>query len=224
MERYGTGKAAAVKLTREHPEVLDLYRRSKEGKPAPPMTHERLADETETEGPAWDDLLGAVLAVPPGSADADAYHRAAQDLLCALFYPLLTQPRREWKIHNGRKRIDIVFTNMATEGFFRWLADHYGAPLVVVECKNYSREVANAELDQLAGRFSPGRGRFGLLLCRSFKDKELFLSRCRDTATDDRGYIVPLDDDDLQLLVNEAVANRLPKFDLLRERFESLIA
>lgn len=223
MERYGTGKAAIVRLSREHPEVLDSYRRSKEGSPAPPLTHDELAEGTETELPDWDALLAAVLDVPAGAEDADRYHRAAQDLVNALFYPHLTQPRREWRIHEGRKRIDIVYTNVADDGFFRWVADHYGAPLVVVECKNYSRDVANPELDQLAGRFSPRRGRLGLLLCRSFEDKDIFMSRCHDTATDDRGYIVSLDDEDLKSLVNEAKDSARRKFKLLQNRFGDLI-
>jgi len=222
-ERYGTGKAAIVRLTREHPDVLDRYRRSKEGRLAPPLTHNTLAEETDTEEPDWDALLAAVLDVPPGLEHADRYHRAAQDLLNALFYPQLTQPRREWRIHEGRKRIDIVYSNVSYEGFFRWAADHYGAPLVVVECKNYSRDVANPELDQLAGRFSPRRGRLGLLLCRSFDDKGTFLSRCRDTASDDRGYIVPLDDEDLKQLVAEARDSARPAFRVLRDRFDELI-
>src|SRR5680860_424485 len=44
---------------------------------------------------------------------------------------------------------------MAAQGFFRWLVDHHTAARVIVERKNYSREVANPELDQLTGRFGP---------------------------------------------------------------------
>ena len=71
----------------------------------------------------------------------------------------------------------------------------------MVECKNYSHDPANPELDQLGGRFAPVRGRLGLLLARKFDDRELFLDRCRDAARDDRGFIIPLADEDVVRLL-----------------------
>jgi hypothetical protein len=41
----------------------------------------------------------------------------------------------------------------------------------------------------------------GILLCRSFDNKGLFMKRCKDTAKDDRGFIMVFDDDDLAALV-----------------------
>lgn len=105
-----------------------------------------------------------------------------------------------------------------------WVGQHYSAPLVIVECKNYSDDVANNELDQLAGRFGPRRGRVGLLLSRSFKNQQRFAQRCRDTATDDRGYIIHLTDADLETMVDEARTSDYPSFGLLRERFNALIS
>jgi len=64
---------------------------------------------------------------------------------------------------------------------------------IPAECKNYSSDPANPALDQLAGRFSTKRGKFGLLICRKFDNKNLFIQRCKDTAQDGRGFIVPLD-------------------------------
>jgi hypothetical protein len=62
------------------------------------------------------------------------------------------------------------------------------------EFKNYITEVGNPELDQLAGRFSANRRRLGFLWCRHFENRELFIQRCRDTFTDGRGLILPIDD------------------------------
>jgi hypothetical protein len=56
--------------------------------------------------------------IPTGAKHADQYHRLVMGSLTALFYPDLIQPHREWEIHGGRKRIDIVFTNAADSGFF----------------------------------------------------------------------------------------------------------
>jgi hypothetical protein len=174
--------------------------------------------------PDWDALLGQVRMLRPGRDDATLYENAIQDLLYALFYPALTHPESQSPIHEGRKRVDIRFTNVATHGFFHWLILHYRAPYIWVECKNYRQEIGNPELDQLSGRFSPVRGQFGLLFCRSFDDKDAFMQRCRDTALDQRGYIVPLDDSDLSLLVDERRdVSQEADFELLKDRFERLV-
>lgn len=223
-EKYGQGKGVAIRVTEENPQILEEYRRRKDQRARPATSHQALAEYTATRAPDWDGLLAAVLGTPPGREGAEDYHVATRDLLAALFYPHLTQPRKEWEIHDGRKRIDIVFTNVASVGFFSWVAQHYSAPHVVVECKNYARDVANAELDQLAGRFSPRRGRVGLLLSRSFENETTFAARCRDTARDGRGFIVHLTDEDLKALVDEARSSSYPGFRLLRDRFEALLS
>jgi hypothetical protein len=120
-----------------------------------------------------------------------------------LFQFSLTDPRIEEPIDEGRKRIDIRYRNVARDGFFHWIAIHNrfgGTPYVMSECKNYTGDVANPELDQLTGRFAPWRGRVGLLLCRHLKDRALFVARCRDAAMANRGWVIVLDDDDLSEL------------------------
>jgi hypothetical protein len=223
VEKYGKGKAVNEAMTRAHPQLLASYRRAKRRRVHPAISHADIADLTGTTPPDWNALLEAVVSVQPGRSTATDYHRAVQALLTPLFYPALTMPERETKINGGRKRIDITFVNAATVGFFDWLARNYDAAHVIIECKNYAGDPANPELDQLAGRFSPNRGRFGLLLCRSINDKELFAQRCRDTADAGQGFIIALDDDDLRLLVSAKEKDPLATMPLLRKRFKSLV-
>lgn len=225
MEKYGTGKKTVVKETLNHPEVLDKFRDAMDREEYRPLTVEQLAEIEGVDPPDWDKLLQDVRDVPSGPADAKRYEDAVEALLSALFAPDLTNPVLQYPQNNRKKIVDIKYTNMSQTGFFYWVGQHYPAPLIWVECKNYGGKVANPELDQLAGRFSPSKGQVGLLVCRKFDNKNRFLESCRDTAKDQRGFIIALDDDDLAALVE--ARKTLPHYQmwpLLNARFEQLIA
>lgn len=213
----------------DHPEILERYKALKgaEG----PLSNEDFArivqhsnfDETVFARA----LIQQLASVPGGNANATAYHNLTLGILSFLFYPSLTCPIKEHEIHQGRKRIDLKFNNSATRGFFFEMMNSPAARAnsVFVECKNYTKEVANPELDQLAGRFSPNRGKLGLLLCRSIDDRQRFIDRCVDTARDDRGFIIVIEDQDLieylELVENGA---RDALHQRLRNRYEELIS
>ncbi|WP_435055192.1 hypothetical protein [Micromonospora aurantiaca (nom. illeg.)] len=227
--KYPANKLAIIGYTQEFPDALPRYKNSISKLTSPVLTHEQLARALDVPVPDYDALLERMLAVAPGSAGATLYHRAAEKLLTALFFPYLGNMRMEREIHEGRKRIDIVYDNLAALGTFYWLGSQYRAAEVPVECKNYSDDLANEQLDQISGRFSDQRGWVGFITCRKFTDKALFLDRCRDTAKDGRGYVIALDDDDFAELVRERkfVVDAKPRdkamFHLVRERFDSLI-
>lgn len=225
-EKYGQGKRMAARMTLEYNEILERYRQERGAEPPTPQSQEEII-ETTGETPSiidWNALIDAVRAIDSGNAGATAFHKASQALLTAVLYPWLVSPVREKEIHEGRKRIDILYTNIAKDGFFAWFGQHFPASTVAVECKNYRSDPANPELDQLAGRFSPSRGQLGLLVCRAFKDKDRFLERCRDTAKDHRGYIIPIDDGDLVYMVERRRnADFAAVSRLLRERHDYLV-
>jgi hypothetical protein len=225
MEKYGTGKDAIVQQTLNHPAALAAYRRTKRAQRPAPLSIEKLVEIESQPEADFDELLQRVLDTPVGRDDATRYEKAIESMLTALFYPDLTNAQFQYELHDGRKRIDITYTNMGISGFFHWLSLHYPASHVFVECKNYGREVGNPELDQLSSRFSPSRGRVGLLVCRSFQDKQLFLTRCKDTAQDDRGFVIALDDEDIRQLVEIRRTQPLyGRWPLLNKRFTALIS
>jgi hypothetical protein len=230
-EKYGSTKDSVVDQTiRLDKKPLQRYRDVAGKITAPPMVNEDIADTVGSPQVNFLEAYGKVAAIRPGPEGATLYHRAVFDLLSAAFYPPLANFKKEDKIHDGRKRIDITCDNVASVGFFDWANRGYHCPIISIECKNYDHDPANPELDQLSGRFSDQRGSIGLLICRRFKDKALFLERCRDTSRDRRGFVIALDDNDLKTLAEEAAKlqyeTRRDKrfaFPLLRERFDLLV-
>ena len=93
----------------------------------------------------------------------------------------------------------------------------------MVECKNYGRELGNPELDQMIGRFSPNRGKFGLIVCRSLEDEALFLQRSADSYVANHGIILPLTDADLVHLLSQLqVGAKRPEEAVLMRKFRSV--
>jgi hypothetical protein len=225
VEKYGAGKLVCVDLTIPRPQVLDQYRNEKRQRARNAMTHDQVAEAVLTDIPDWDALLNCVLSVAPGNAGATKYENAIEALLTALFYPALLHPFKQHPIHQGRKRVDITYVNAATSGFFHWVGLHHPSSMIFVECKNYGKEIGNPEIDQISGRFSPNRGKVGLLFCRSLEAPDLMDMRCRDTAGDHRGFVIVLDDDRLSQLVAEKRAHPSSiEFHRLRQLFTQLIA
>jgi len=193
-QRYPYSKEFLYEFSRAHPEVLREYRE----------TLERLEKEGKASSVEPEDLqeiaralAAALRAIAPGGDQAADYHSLMIGVMELLFFPSLLNPRKEKEIHEGRKRIDIVMENGARDGIFFRLHALRNLPcaFIPIECKNYGREIGNPELDQLSGRFSPNRGKAGILCCRSVADRDVLLRRCRDTHRDDRGLIIPIDDD-----------------------------
>lgn len=190
---YPCTKDYLFQFSKEHPEVLAQYREhlaqlEKRG------LHSIVEEEDEPGLAAA--LRAALSAIPTGNAYASDYHKLMIGILEFCFFPMLACPRKEQEIHQGRKRIDIVMENGATSGVLYRLHTVRKLPcaFVAFECKNYTTEIANPELDQIAGRFSPNRGKIGFICCRRFEDRARFVERCRDTFKDDRGLVAAADD------------------------------
>ena len=227
MEKYPLKKSFLYDFSKDHQAVLSDYKVSK-SKGIKEISDDKLNSLTgnEEDDGAYDLLKHELDEIPSGTDDAAAFHDLIKGILTAIFHPLLTNPTKEQGIHEGRKRIDITYTNSAKEGFFSELLANKGVPAgyVFVECKNYSADPSNPELDQLAGRFSHKRGRFGLLVCRTIDNKILFEKRCKDTAQDDRGYILALDDHDIKELLDLKANNQISLINkFLDDRFKKLV-
>jgi len=220
-QKFGSNKEAIAEQTFIYPHVLKEYKDKMISDPLPRLDN---SDFDSTKTPDVESLINQLESITPGNTDAYKYEDIVERILSFCFYPSLAYPTKQQNIHDGRKRIDITYNNEATTGFFYWLALNYSCPKIHIECKNYGREIANPELDQMAGRFGPSRGKVGFIVCRSLKDKQLMQQRCKDTAADSRGYIVVLDDDDLKELARSRAKEGVSfRYELLQRRFDALL-
>jgi hypothetical protein len=191
-------------FTKKHPKVLQKFKLEIEPNP---LADYELGDVDIRAVSSF--LAKTLQEIPSGNDNATNYHRLIVGILELLFYPYLIYPELEREIHEGRKRIDITFDNASKNGIFKRLSDNMRLPCqyIFIECKNYSSDPANPELDQLSGRFSVNRGKVGFLLCRTIDNLDLFIARCQDTYRDDRGLIIPLIDTDIISLL-DSISNR----------------
>jgi hypothetical protein len=195
--KFPFSKDFLARFSEANPEVLEGYKElySKiEG--AAGTLRNRDFDDGFDEAMFARAIIERLRAIPPGNDAASDFHSLIVGTLEFIFWPNLIYPRKETPIHDNRKRIDVTYTNAAKNGFFyrAHTAHQIASTLVMVECKNYSKDPANPEIDQLSGRFSVNRGRLGLLIYRDVKNYDLLVSRCRDTAQDGRGFMLPLGD------------------------------
>jgi hypothetical protein len=159
-----------------------------------------------------DHLVAKLRSTKKGNDDASAYHTLMIGILEFIFYPNLINPIKELEINAGRKRIDISFDNGAPKGGFFYRLQHafnIPCPYIFLECKNYTRDIANPELDQMVGRLSPNRGKFGIIVCRDIEDEARLIQRCADSYKDQHGLIVPLTDADIVRILEEKKAGTM---------------
>ena len=185
------------------------------------------SDDDQSVSQSCIDLIKELATIPTGASAADKYHMWTMRALTICFYPDLIQPHKEWEINDGRKRIDIVFTNAANQGFFaqRRDANNTAATMVIVECKNYSKDIVNPEIDQLLGRFDNNRGRFGIMTCRSVENEDRLLARQRDLAKGGQAFILTLTDQDFVTLL-DAKAHLKDNLveNILHQKFREIIS
>jgi hypothetical protein len=137
--------------------------------------------------------------IEPGRKDASRFHTIVKTLLTIIFEPDLHSGVSEERLHDGRGRIDIVFSNAAERGYFADLPFRHNiiCPVVFFECKNYTDDIAGAEFAQLTSRFSDRRSKVGFIVCRAIDNEELVKKRCRDCFHDRQEHVVVLTDLDL---------------------------
>lgn len=205
--RHPFVKDHLAKFVRDNPHVLEAYKNIQGAKGA--LGTEELEKDFDERAFAKS-LIAALDRIPPGMRNASRYHKFILGCLTFVFYPELTNPIKEHELNQGRKRVDIKFTNAAEIGFFRRVADNPNTRSLnmFIECKNYSSDLGNPEIDQLLARFDLRRGKIGFILCRTLVDQRLMLERCRDAAKSDQGFVIVLTDEKIKRILDLVAAGK----------------
>jgi hypothetical protein len=199
LDRVLDASGAELVALREEREVamliVDVLQVVPDGPPVNPLRLDELEPDLQL-------LLSEMKKVRPGTESATTYHQRAADLMTQLLHPHVGPAQIEANINEKRKRLDVLWPNLADSRFFGWLLRAHNAKYIIGECKNYSSDPKNPEIDQLLGRFAPTRSEVGFLLCRRVVNRETATARCRDAYQAGRGLVVILDDDDFTTLVS----------------------
>ena len=210
-------------ISKEHPSLLRAYKDAKRAI-GPPKTGD--IDEGFLETTYATNLINTLNEIPPGREHANSYHRFMKGVMTFLFHPSMTNPQLEKEVNKGRKRIDLLYDNAGDGLFFdrilRW--SQTDAINIPVECKNYNKEVGNPEFDQMVGRFSPKRGRFGIIACRNVDKEAALLERQRDIVNDGHGFIIVLADNQIVSMLEAISENKRARvMGILEGQFNKLI-
>lgn len=227
-----------ISFTERHPSVFEDFKETLPMRHMDPLESEELARRraglSGAEPLPKDDaavvvaehLTEQLSSIRTGTKEADSFHNLVHAILEFVFYPRLTRPQKEQPIRGGRKRIDLKFDNAANAGFFHRLHDvqKLASEYIFFECKNYSTDPKNPELDQLAGRFHVNYSQVGFLVCRAVDDMDTLILRCNDAYQAKRELMIPLVDADLLRLLSErGRGDRDAGEGLLRDRADAII-
>jgi hypothetical protein len=196
---------ATFLLTEITPSDAVAHHESAESAPAPATRPLTAAD-----GEEFDAILTGKTA---SKQHADRYQNHVRRLLVGLFAGSLVDDRKEVK-QSSVGRIDLVFRNDATTGFFERVPRLTSARglYVPVECKNEEGDPKPAAYQQLHTRMHMGYSTLGLLACRRVRNEKVALARC--AAIRNKGdWIMVLTDADFRAMLDAHIAGDAPRVD-----------
>lgn len=209
-------------FTKRHPEYFERFKEDAKQKLVSLSNEEIMNNYTEN---VYLDIINRLIngfsEIKKGRNDAEKFHEHIIACMNFIFYPNLTHPVKEQEIHQGRKRIDLTYNNSAKDGYFFNLQTVKDIPsaYIFIECKNYTKDVSNPELDQLNGRFSPNRGKVGFMVFRNCRNQDSLLQRCRDYYQDNKNLILPMEDQDFINILTDLKDTQYDEENIPQEEF-----
>ena len=166
-----------------------------------------------------DALIGRMKACKPGKEDWATYQKVVADVFEYLFVPPLISHSWESSDALGANRRDIILSNYAADGFWKFLRETYQAYHIVVDAKNHKNKISKTEALQIANYLKPrGTGMFGIIATRSDASPA-----CRHTIAEQwtlyGKMIVLLKDDDIETMLLAVGSGGKPE-DVIGQKIE----
>lgn len=114
-KKYPFSKEFLFEFLKDRPFLLARYKALKRAA-APPTSGD--LDEGFQESSHARTLEELIVSIEPGNEQASDYHSLMVGVVTFLFHPSLVNPVKEAEINEGRKRIDILYTNTGDGEFF----------------------------------------------------------------------------------------------------------
>ncbi len=204
LRKYHAKKSSTLKeyvyeFTKANPSVLQNFK-NKLAQQNTILSNE-IHDEEELLK-SIDKLINDLTSLPPWKKHAYEYEKIIISILEIIFFPFLHSPQRQEKINNGLKIVDIAYYNAATEWFFLNITkSNIACRKIYFECKNYTWDIKNPEIDQLNGRFEDKNSEIWFIVCRKNTNPNDLQNRCKFFRKQWH-YILILEDSDLITLLN----------------------
>lgn len=141
--------------------------------------------------------------------NAATYQRHVRRLVGGLFVGRLKDAGSEVKQFGGVGRIDLLFRNVATLGFFDEITRRgtVRGGFVPVECKNYGDDPKNPAVGQVLMRLNPSFGMLGIIACRTAEDRDAIFARCIPYAhRESPQLVIVLSDRDFRQMIEAHLA------------------
>lgn len=163
------------------------------------------------------ELLANLKSTPLGPADAAAFEKHVGDVLQLCFFRSLANIEAQVRNVDGTVRRDWIAANRGSYGFWEMVRQRYMATQIVVECKNYER--LSADDFHQAGYYMSGAGGKFVIIAFRGELRNHYYDHVRRIAANHDGFVLLLNDKDLQVFVRQALNGKV-KDDHLQDRYD----
>lgn len=147
------------------------------------------------------------------------YQKIVGEILSYLFCPPLSEPLKEKYDYAKVNRKDFVFPNYSERGFWAFLRDNYKADYIVVDAKNYAKNILKKDVLQIANYLKPhGAGLFGIIVSRNGYGESAYYC-LREVWMQEKKLIVSLQDNDIEQMLLEKESGNPPE-NVIRQKIE----
>lgn len=139
---------------------------------------------------------------PPGIENWRRYQDICKEILTYTLVPPLLAPLKEEETEGGIQRRDLIFhIPHEVEGFWKWIMITYSSLAMIVDCKNYSKELKQNNVVITSKYFGPKRlSLFGIIVTRKGLDRNAKKIQKRMWFEDDK-MVLCLNDLDLMKML-----------------------